>query len=210
MKDVRLTLSGDDINIRSMCVHPGYDHGRDRAAADRNVVCRASIKTSSSLSNWMHALHFFFYRALVNVNRDQQVGIYRDLSTCPSSIVYRVGGLPFVIAHTIPASLLNDRKLVWSHLLLLFTNSCERGSACIDSRDQSEIIWQVRIIVCILSKMCVYALSTSRGRGWQVKGCLTNFVGPPPHSLLFWMVDEQNSRGGIGRSRRPGLHRTGL
>ena len=91
MKDVRLTLSGDDINIRSMCVHPGYDHGRDRAAADRNVVCRASIKTSSSLSNWMHALHFLFYRALVNVNRDQQVGIYRDLSTYPNSIVYRVG-----------------------------------------------------------------------------------------------------------------------
>ena len=188
MKDVRLTLSGDDINIRSMCVHPGYDHGRDRAAADRNVVCRASIKTSSSLSNWIHALHFFFYHG-----EWQQRSTGRHLSGSVDMSEFKCllrRGLPFVIAHTIPASLLNDRKLVWSHLLLLFTNSCERGSACIDSRDQSEIIWQVRIIVCILSKMCVYALSTSRGRGWQVKGCLTNFVGPPPHSLLFWMVDE--------------------
>ena len=25
---------------------------------------------------------------------------------------------------------------------------------------------------------------------------MKSFVGPPPHSLLFWMVDEQNSRGG--------------
>ena len=116
MKGVRLILSGDKINIRSMCVHPGHDHGRGRTAADRNVVCRALIKTSSSLSNWMHALHFLFYRLLVNVNRDQQVGIYRDLVDISKFTCLLRRGLPFVIAHTIRASLSNNRKFVCLHL----------------------------------------------------------------------------------------------
>jgi len=81
-KGVRLTLSGDEINIRSMCAHPGHDHGRDRGAADRNVVCRASIKTSSSLSNWMHALHFLFCQSLwmsTEINRSASIGICRHV-----------------------------------------------------------------------------------------------------------------------------------
>ena len=131
----------------------------------------------------------------MNVNRDQQVSIYQDLSTCPNSHVYRVRGFHSALRTRFVRHCRTIGKLVYSHLWLLFINSCERGSACIHYRDQSEFIWQVRTIVFILSKMCMYALSTSRSRDWQVKGCSMSVVGSPPHSLLFPVLDKYISRG---------------
>ena len=194
-----------------MCAHPGHDHGRDRAAAARNVVCDTSIKTSSFLRNWIHTLHFLFYGLFVNVNRDQQVSIYRDLSTCPNSHVYRVRGFYSALRTRLVRHCRTIGKLVYSYLWLLFINSCERGSACIHYRDQSEFIWHVGTIVFILSKMYMYVRTEHFQKSWLTgKRLFDERCGSPTTLATLLGGRWKYFQGGVGRLRRPGLHRTGL
>ena len=150
----------------------------------------------------------------MNVNEDQQVSIYRDLPTCPNSYVCRVRGFYLALRTRLVRHCRMIGKLVYSHLWLLFINSCERGLACINSRDQSEIIWQVRIVVFILSKLCTYVHTKhfQKGQSWLTGKRLFEELCGPVTALATILDGRWKDFEGrkVGRSRRPELHRIGL